>query len=355
MRLNFTNKKITCILSILPENEILFEDEIENYNFSVNQSLKLKSVMGYDKKRVVLDGVTSSDLCITGIEYLIKEGVLIKEEIDAIIFVSQSPDFIMPPTSNIIQGKLQLKEDMICLDINQGCAGYIIGLIQSFMLLEQDAINKVILLNADVLSPKVSKKDRNSNPLIGDGAAITIIEKSTEDTNIFCSLKMNGLGAFALHIPAGGSRMPITEETGELSEDVHGNLRSKNHLVMKGDEVFNFVQAEVPDLIYDVLDYSKMDKDDIDYYLFHQPNKFMLNKLADKIGIARDKMPSNIVENFGNASGATIPINITFNISEEIREMSLKVCFSGFGVGLTWGAIIMNINKNTYINTINYK
>lgn len=355
MRFFFKNKKITSVLSVLPQNEISFEDEIGNYNFSFNQSLKLKSVMGYDKKRVALAGVTSSDLCLAGVEHLINEGVLKKEEIDAIIFVSQSPDYIMPPTSNIIQGKLQLKEDIICIDINQGCAGYIIGLIQSFMFLEQKAINKVVLLNADVLSPKVSKKDRNSNPLIGDGAAVTIIEKTTDDTNIFCSLKMNGAGAFALHIPAGGSRMPISEETGELNEDSHGNLRSKNHLVMKGDEVFNFVQSEVPSLINDVLEYSKLSKDEIDYYLFHQPNKFMLNKLADKIGVDRAKMPANIVENFGNASGATIAINMAFNISEKIKETSMKVCFSGFGVGLTWGAIIMELSKNTYIKTINYK
>ena len=355
MRLFFKNKKISCVLSVLPENEIAFEDEIGNYNFSVNQSLKLKYVMGYDKKRVVLDGVTSSDLCISGVEYLINEGVIKKNEIDAIVFISQSPDYIMPPTSNIIQGKLKLKEDVICLDINQGCAGYIIGLIQSFMLLEQGAINKVVLLNADVLSPKVSKKDRNSNPLIGDGAAVTIVEKSTEETNIFCSLKMNGAGAFALNIPAGGAKLPISEETSLLVEDANGNLRSKNHLVMKGDEVFNFVQSEVPGLVNDVLEYSKLDKDEIDFYLFHQPNKFMLNKLADKIGVDRAKMPANIVENFGNASGATIPINIAFNVSEETKEKSLKVCLSGFGVGLTWGAIIMDINKNTYIKTINYK
>jgi 3-oxoacyl-[acyl-carrier-protein] synthase-3 len=355
MRLFFKNKKITSSLSILPENEILFEDEMGNYNFSVNQSLKLKSVMGYNKKRVVLDGVTSSDLCIFGVEHLLNEGLLKKEEIDAIIFVSQSPDYIIPPTSNIIQGRLGLKEDMICLDINQGCAGYIIGLIQSFMLLEQSTINKVVLFNADVLSPKVSKKDRNSNPLIGDGAAVTILEKSAEDSNIFCSIKMNGAGAYALHIPAGGAKMPINEETGILFEDSHGNLRSKNHLVMKGDEVFNFVQSEVPGLINDVLEYSNLDKDEIDYYLFHQPNKFMINKLADKIGIDRAKMPANIVENFGNASGSTIPINMAFNISKKVKEKSLKVCFSGFGVGLTWGAIIMDLNKNTYIQTINYK
>jgi 3-oxoacyl-[acyl-carrier-protein] synthase-3 len=355
MRLFFKNKKISCVLSVLPENEISFEEEIGNYNFSVKQSLKLKSIMGFDKKRVVLEGITSSDLCVSGVEYLIKEGVLKKEDIDAIIFVSQSPDYIMPPTSNIIQGRLGLKEDMICLDINQGCAGYIIGLIESFMLLEQTTINKVVLLNADVLSPKVSKKDRNSNPLIGDGAAVTILEKSLDDSNIYCSLKMNGAGAFALHIPAGGAKMPINEQTGILVEDSHGNLRSKNHLVMKGDEVFNFVQSELPSLINNVLEYSNIDKNEIDYYLFHQPNKFMLNKLADKIGVDRVKMPANIVENFGNASGATIPINIAFNIADKIKVTSLKVCFSGFGVGLTWGAIIMDLSKNTYIKTINYK
>ena len=138
------------------------------------------------------------------------------------------------------------------------------------MFLEQKAINKVVLLNADVLSPKVSKKDRNSNPLIGDGAAVTIIEKSTEETNIFCSLKMNGAGAFALHIPAGGAKLPISEETSLLVEDANGNLRSKNHLVMKGDEVFNFVQSEVPGLVKEVLEYSKLDKDEIDFYLLSQ-------------------------------------------------------------------------------------
>ena len=123
---------------------------------------------------------------------------------------------------------------------------------------------------------------------------------------------------------------------------------------MKGDQVFNFVQAEVPGLIEDVLDYSKLQKSDIDYFLFHQPNKFMLHKLADKIGISRDKMPSNIVENFGNASGATIPINIAFNLPEIIKEKSLKVCLSGFGVGLAWGAITIDLKNDLYIKTINY-
>jgi 3-oxoacyl-[acyl-carrier-protein] synthase-3 len=109
----------------------------------------------------------------------------------------------MPPTSSIIQGKLELKQDMFCLDINQGCAGFVVGLFQAFSMLEQEAINKVVLLNADVLSRKVSRRDRNSNPLVGDGASITVIEKANDQPAIFANIKMDGRGAESLMIPAG--------------------------------------------------------------------------------------------------------------------------------------------------------
>lgn len=345
MNLKFTKKKITGILSVLPSKEVLFDDEIENYNFSIAKSLKLKTIMGFNKKRIVEDGVCSSDLCIFGLNYLFDTNKLKKEEIDALILVTQSPDFIMPPTSNIIQGHFGLKHDMICLDINQGCSGYIIGLMESFMLLEQDSIKKVVLLNADVLSPKVSKRDRNSNPIIGDGASITIIEKVNDKQEIYCNIKNNGEGALALQIPAGGSRMPSTADTAIMVEDANGNFRSKDHLVMKGDEVFNFVQTEVPQMVESLLSVASLKKDDIDYYMFHQPNRFMLNKLADKIGISKDKMPSNIVENFGNSSGASIPTAITYNLGDHLLNKNYKICLAGFGVGLTWSSMVLDLGQ----------
>ncbi len=354
MNLKFSDKKITGILTVLPGNEVLFEDEMENYNFSIAKSLKLKQAMGFNKKRVVKDGVTSADLCIHGLNYLFENGKLNKEDIDALILITQSGDYIMPPTSNVIQGHFGLKEDMICLDINQGCAGYVIGLCQAFMLLGQEAISKVVMLNADVLSPRVSKKDRNSNPIIGDAASITIVEKTTVPCDIFCSAKMNGQGAFALQIPAGGARMPSSPETAVMEEDAAGNLRSKDHLVMKGDEVFNFVQTEVPPLILENLDFSGISKDEIAYYLFHQPNKFMLNKLADKIGVPREKMPSHVVENYGNSSGVTIPVAITTSIANELLNEECQVCLAGFGVGLTWASIILSMGKLNFCEQINY-
>lgn len=354
MNLKFSNKKITGILSVLPSKEVFFEEEMKNYNFSIAQSMKLKTAMGFNKKRIANDGVCASDLCIHGLTYLFENKILKKEDVDALILVTQSPDHIMPPTSNIIQGHFKMKHDMICMDINQGCSGYIIGLVQSFMLLDQEEIKKVVLLNADVLSPKVSKKDRNSNPLIGDAATITIIEKDHKNKEIYCSIKMNGEGAFSLQIPAGGSRLPSSPETAILHEDANGNFRSLDHLVMKGDAVFNFVQTEVPQMIESILEKAKLSKDNVDYYMFHQPNQFMLNKLADKIGVQRNKMPSNIVGEFGNSSGATIPLNICHNLNNELKEMDLTLCLSGFGVGLAWGAIIIELTQNTFIEIINY-
>jgi 3-oxoacyl-[acyl-carrier-protein] synthase-3 len=353
MNFKFNDKKISGILVVLPENEVKFDDDLDNYNFSHAKSLKLKMTMGYDSRRVVKGDACVSDLCIYGLNYLFENKMIQKDEIDALILVTQSPDYIMPPTSNVIQGILGLKNDMICMDINQGCAGFIVGLFQAFMLLEQDQIRKVVLLNADVLSRKVSKRDRNSNPLIGDAASVTIVERSADTNSIFGSLKMNGAGYDALIIPAGGFRTPSSPETGIMRKDSAGNFRSLDNLVMKGDEVFNFVQSEVPPMIIDLLNLAKAQVCDIDYYMFHQPNRFMLNKLADKIGVAREKMPSNIVEKFGNASGVSIPTAISFNIGDSLNTGSYFLCMAGFGVGLTWASLLMHVD-NTEFNKIIY-
>lgn len=348
----FKNKRISGVLTILPKKAVKFEDEMANYSFSSAKCMKLKLAMGYNEHRIAEFGQCSSDFCKYGLQYLIDNGLLRAEEIDALLFVSQSPDYYMPPTSNILHGAFGLKHDCLCMDINQGCAGFELGLIQAFMLLEQPTITKVVLMNADVLSPKVSDQDRNSKPLIGDGASITIVEKSNDDSTIYANIKMDGTGAFALNIPAGGFRMPSTPETAIMEEDAAGNWRSKDNLVMQGDDVFNFVQREVPPMIEHLCEQSGVSKEEIDWYMFHQPNKFMLNKLADKLGVPREKMPANIVENFGNASGVTVPTCISFNLGEKLCNETMQLCMAGFGVGLTWSSIMMkvgNLNFNKII------
>lgn len=343
MRLFFKDKAITGIYVMVPKKELHFDEEVDNYDFPPETTLKLKKVMGYDTHRIFEGNETVSDIAVKGINNLIAQGRLAKEDIDALVLVTETPDQLIPPTSNIIQGRLGLKEDIICMDINQGCAGFELGLFEAFMLLEQPSIKKVVLVNGEILSRKVSKKDRNSYPLIGDAVAITIIEKQEGAGDIFGNIKMDGAGCYAIQIPAGGLRLPSSEDTRKEIRDDFGNWRSQDNLVMKGDEVFMFVMKKVPGLIRDVLDYSGNTAEDIKWYMFHQPNKMMVTKLADKLKVPRELIPANIVGKFGNSSSVTVPLNIAYNIGSAICSERMKLCMAGFGVGLVWASIVMNV------------
>lgn len=350
----FKNKRISGILTVLPQQSVKFEDEMANYNFSPAKSMKLKLAMGYKEHRIAAPGQTSVDFAEHGLRYLFDNGLLKKDEIDALLFVSQSPDYIMPPSSNLIQGHFGLKRDCLCLDINQGCAGFEVGLIEALMLLDQPSVNKVVLLNAEVLSSRISRRDRNSWPLAGDAAAVTVVEKCQEENTIFANIQMDGSGELFLYIPAGGFRQPSSPETAVMEEDAAGNFRCKDNLVMQGDEIFNFVQREVPPMIEHLYEQSGVDRNDVDWYIFHQPNKFMLHKLADKLGVPREKMPANIVENFGNASGVTVPTCISFNLGEQLCHSTMQLCMAGFGVGLTWSSIMMKVGDLNFNRIIEF-
>ena len=358
MFLNFKNKKISAIVSILPENESYFDDEIENYNFPVKNSLKLKKLMGFKKHRIVKNEVCATDLAIKGFRQLFEDKIIKKEDIDAIIYVTQSPNHFGPQSSVIMLKELDFPEDMITYDLSQGCAGFVQGLFQAFWLLNSHEIKKVAIITTDVLSRKLNKRDRSSYPLVGDGAAITIVENnndSSSDNHIYAYNKTIASGAMVINIPAGGFRMPSTEKTAieKICED--GNIRSLDNSVMDGASVFSFMQERVPQMVYELLDYANLTKKDIDSYMFHQPNKFMLETLADTLKISYQKMPNNVVENFGNSSSATIPINICYNLKNIITKKPQKVFFAGFGIGLTLSGIIMDLPIIPYLKMIDYK
>lgn len=353
MNFLFRDKRITGLLVVLPANVRRFVDDMKEFNFTEARSLRLKEVMGYDRHRVVNAETCSSDLAVYGLQQLFDRGLLGRDEFDALIVVTQSPDFFMPPTSNVIQGRLNLKKDLFCIDINQGCAGFIVGLIQAFMLLEQPSVNKVVLINVDVLSRKVSRRDRNSYPLIGDAASITVVERGKEET-IYANLKMDGMRHSALMIPAGGFRLPTSPETAVLEDTGDNNMRAKDHLRMEGSEVFNFVQVEVPPMVESLLAFAGVADKQVDYYVFHQPNRFMLQKLADKMKVPYSKMPNNIVENFGNSSGVTIPTVIAFDLNDQLKSRFLRLCLAGFGVGLTWTSMYLCVGKLNFCELIDY-
>ncbi|WP_391572842.1 3-oxoacyl-ACP synthase III family protein [Cohnella sp.] len=352
MRAIFQGKKITGILSVLPENEVFFEDEVENYNFPSQQTMRLKKIMGYEKHRISKSTSASSDLCVFGLNDLLRKELILKEDIGAIIVVTITPDHFVPHVSNIVQGKCELPLDVLCMDISQGCTGFLLGLMQAFLLLDIMPNKKVLLMNVDVLSQKVSKQDRNSYPLIGDAATITIVENDRLARDIYFNLYMDGTRGDSLIIPAGGSRLACSEQTVQMQDDGDGNLRCLDNLKMDGTSVFNFVQTDVPPMLCETLDYAGLKKEDIDWYLFHQPNKFMLQKLAERIGIPREKVFMNIVENYGNTSGATIPMAIVHNLSNELLSNKRLCCLSAFGAGLSWGAMTMELGDLDFCETI---
>lgn len=354
MYFSFKNKKITGVALIVPENERSFVDDMKLFNANEKRSLKLAQVMGYDKHRIAPENVAASDMVEFGFKKLFESGDLKKDDIDALVYMTASPDHFLPPTSRILHGKLGLKQETYCIDITQGCCAFEEGLIQAFLLLDQPDVNKVALVTTDVLSHKVSARDRNSYPLIGDAASITIVEKSEAENAIEAVIFNDGTRSDALKIPAGGFRMPCSVQTAVLHADEEGNERALDNLVMDGTAVFNFVMQDVPPMLFDLFKKTGISKDDIDWFLFHQPNRFMLQKLAEKLEVPYEKMPANVVEKYGNSSGTTVPAVTVLTFEGKQMPAKQKVCFSGFGVGLTWAAVIMDLGRLNFCKTIEY-
>lgn len=353
MKCQFHNKRISAIISVVPQEEYSFDQEYPRYKLTDEKARKLKKMMGLDKHRIAPPDVCTSDLCQFGLQCLLDEGVLKKEEIGALLFISQTPDYILPPTSNVIQGKLGLGRDVFCLDINQGCAGFVIGLMQAFMLLEIDAIRKVVLLVGDTGSRHVSQNNRVSYPLAGDAGSVAIIERSTTENTIFMDVQMDGARHQALIIPAGGFRTMPSAETLEVREAEEGVPRSLHHMHMDGAAVFTFTMEDIPPQIEEILAFSGDTRETIDYFLFHQPNQFILKQMADKMKIPQSKLPNNIVGIFGNCSASCIPLDIAVNCPE-IAQQPRRVCLSGFGVGLTWMSMVMDLGPLDVCSIIDY-
>lgn len=338
----FKGKKISSMLGILPETIGYFDDEVDNYSFPAKQTMRLKKVMGYNQHRLAKETSTVSDFAVYGLNYMLKNRWIEKGEIGAVITCTLCPDHFVPHISNIVQAKCELSTDIICMDIAQGCCGFILGLMQSFMILEHMKDKKVVLINGDVLSHKISKRDRNDFPLIGDATAITVVENG-ESEDIYFEMHNDGSRGDALKIPAGGFRMPSTTETAEMTNQGDGNFRALDHMHMDGSGVFNFVQTEVPPMLEHALCTCGKRIEDFDWFFFHQPNKFMLQKLTEKAGLPESKLPMNLVENFGNPSGASIPLTAIFNCTDELKSRINKCCLAAFGSGLAWCTMFMEI------------
>ncbi len=351
----FKNKRISAIVSVLPKQELRFDDEYPLLKLSEDKARRFKKTIGLDRHRIAPPEVCSSDLCLYGLQHLLDEGTLKREEIGALLFVSQTPDYFAPPTSNVLHGKLGLGHDVVCLDVNQGCAGFAVGLMQAFLLLEMTTLPKVILLNGDTGSKQVDRCNRISYPLTGDAGSVTVVERCEAENPIYMDVKNDGSRHQAIIIPAGAYRTPASPETLQMREVEEGVLLNQHHVRMDGAAIFNFTMEDVPRQIETILSYSGDTWDSIEYFLFHQPNAFILKQMADKMKIPQSKLPNNIVGLYGNGSSVTIPLNITHNYPQQMLQGSHRVCVSGFGVGLSWTSMVMNLGPLDACKIVEYE
>ncbi len=347
---SFRGKRISGILTVMPENEYDYDEETKP--FANLQTKRLKKIMGFGKRRAAKADSTVSDFCICGMNYLLDKGYLKKEEIGAIVVTGLTPDYFIPHVSNIIHGECGLPQDVICMDIPQGCVGFMLGALQAFLLLDVIGDKKAVVFNSDVLCRKDRETQLSSASFGGDATAVTVFEKDSSAPDIYMNLYNDGTQRDALIMHAGGYKMPRSPQTAVPVDIGDGTMKSYDELWMDGSRVFNFVQKEVPPMIDEILEYAGVKKEEIDWYLFHQPNKFMLQKLSDKLNIPWEKVPMNVVENFGNSSGSTIPVAITHNLSRLLLNSSCRCCLAGFGAGLSWSSMVMELGNLDFCEMI---
>ena len=351
MKAAFSHVRVAGVLGIVPSGIRYFDDELDNYSHPPANSLKLKQAMGYGQHRIAANGTTTSDLACFGLARLFGEHGIAPESIDAIFFVSQTPDYVLPATSAFIHGQFAFSKDTYCVDINDGCAGFVKGLYEAAAFLHCTDAQRVLVIAGDVLSPKVSIHDRNSYPLVGDGATVTLLEKTLAPSPMEIELYVDGSGYGRLMIPAGGARMPLDAAAQVLAEDEDGNRRAPSHLRMDGKEVFAFTQTVVPAFLADFLQNRALAPQDIDLFLLHQANSFILDRIRMKLGVGKDKLPDQVIRNYGNSSSATIPMSLA--CAAPVTPTTVLAC--GFGVGLSWGAALFPVDRLDFCSVIEYE
>lgn len=321
---------------VLPERVLTNEELVQKYKSWTADKIRKKT--GIESRYIADESETAGDLGIAAAEKLIEAVGIDRSKIDFVILVTQSPDYFLPTTACAMQDKLKLKKQAGAFDMNLGCSGYIYGLAVSKALVDSGIANHVLLITAETYSKYINENDRSTRTIFGDGAAATLIGHSGMKIGDF-DLGTDGSGKDLLRVSAGGARLPRSVQTAIVLED-EGNFRSQEQLYMDGTGIFEFTIREVPASVNRVLAKAQISRDEIDVYVFHQANKFMLDFLQRKMGIDKDKFFEDFSD-IGNTVCASIPIALKRAIGSGVIRKNQAVLLCGFGVGLSWGSTII--------------
>lgn len=327
---------IKAIAYNLPEG-ILTNAEIAR-DFPEWTEEKIEKKIGIKQRHIVRDGETASDIAIGAAEKLFAETGFDREQIDYLIFVSQSPDYHLPTTACIIQTKLGLSHNLTVLDINLGCNGFVAGLSVAKAVVVAGQAKNVLLLTGETYSKYMHERDKSNRTIFGDGAAATLV--STEGIAEIGEFVIgtDGEGAENLIVKTGGARQP--EPANDLKFDEFGNPRSSDNLYMDGPAILNYSLDSIPQLVADVLAKNGLTMEDIDLHVYHQANIFLANLERRKLRIDKEKYYCNI-ENVGNTVSSTIPIGLRMAMDEGVLHSGMKVLSVAQGLGYTWGGMVL--------------
>ena len=327
---------IQAIEYVLPEKILANEELAKIYPDWTAE--KILSKTGIATRHVVDGNECASDLAEKAAIKLFSSGKVGPEEIDFILLATQSPDYFLPTTACVLQNRLNIPQTAGALDFDLGCSAFIYGLAVAKSLAVSGIAKKILLLTAETYTKYIHPKDKSNRTIFGDGAAATLVCEGGHEIGDF-DLGTDGSGKDYLIVPAGASRLARSEETAKEIDD-NNSIRTQNNLYMNGPEVFNFTIRVVPQSIKNVLDKHKLELSDIDLFVFHQANKFMLDYLKKKMKIPDDKFYCDM-EDIGNTVSATIPIALKRAEGKGKLKKGDRVLAIGFGVGLSWGSTIL--------------
>lgn len=331
---------IRAVASHLPET-VLTNDALAAM-FGDWDADKIYEKTGIRERRIAAADECASDLGVAAAKKLFARGVCGPRDVDFLLFCTQSPDHVLPTTACLVQDRLGLRTDCGALDINQGCSGFVYGLSLANGLIATGAAKNVLLVTADTYTKYINERDRSVRTIFGDGAAATLvsaIEAEAEHVGPFV-FGTDGRGAENLIVPAGGSRRRVNDETRVESCDTSGNWRHAENLYMNGGEIFTFTLTAVPKAVHTLLTQAGMTAEDVDHFVLHQANRFMLERLRAKMKLPEEKFWID-VETIGNTVSSTIPIALESGIEQGKMRAGQTALLAGFGVGYSWAAAMM--------------
>ena len=342
---SISNIRVSAISASVPS---AIAKNIEHPSISQDDITKFIESTGVAERRVAAKNECASDLCIAAAEKIFSVKNVDKNDIEILIFISQTGDYRLPVTSAIIQDRLGLSKSCIAFDIPLGCSGYVYGLSVISGMMNACNLKKGLLLAGDTISKEVSSLDKSAEPLFGDAGTATLLEYDENCAPILFDLGTDGSGYKSIIIPNGGARNAFSADSLIMREFEGGIKRNDCHIVLDGMDVFAFGINQAPKTVNTLMQHFSLKDDDVDYYIFHQANKMMNDRINKKLKLLSEKTPSSL-KHFGNTSSATIPLTIISNL-EHSQTANARMILCGFGVGLSWGTVYLKFDEHIFLS-----